>query len=1019
MSRHELTLTDLARVGFADFGEARGRLAELQTGFDTVGPQPAGPGLSGTASTTRDLLALLTQAADPDSALGSLVDLLRQAPVELASIRTRPGALQRLIRVLGASTGLAEFFLRHPEELTVLYPELTRLPTAAELTQDLLDCVHAVDGFAGLPENLAWSALRVRYRRRLAELAAFDLEQADPVAGVDGIAQSLADLASAALDAAVAVARHLVSGAASGRALCSQDEVRATRFAVIGMGKAGARELNYISDVDVIFVADAGEGIDSARAVEIATRLAMMIMRGLHETDIEPELWEVDANLRPEGKNGALVRSLDSHIAYYERWAKSWEFQALLKARPLAGDRDLGARYLAAVSPKVWNSAGRENFVESVQRMRERVTQNIPDDEVDVQLKLGPGGLRDIEFTVQLLQLVHGQSDDSVRQPGTLPALTALADAGYVGRAEAADFAVDYRMLRLMEHRIQLTRLRRTHLVPRDEASLRVLARATGLGSTADDLTRRWAEIKLRVRGLHERLFYRPLLSAVAALPAGGLNLTSAQAEARLAAIGFRNTKGALAHIAVLSSGVSRRASIQRHLLPVMLQWFSQGADPDYGLLAFRRLSDNLGSTYWFLRMLRDSSGAAERLTRVLSGSRFVGELLETIPESVAWLEDEDDLKPRPVAALQDEARAVLTRHSSPDAAASILRTARRREMLRLAFASILGQISIDDLAVALTNVTTTFIQGVLSAIRGDDMRGTAADGIEFAVIAMGRYGGSELGFGSDADVLYVFRAGSLEASAAHARADVIVRELKRLTEDSRLPLDLDIGLRPEGSNGPIVRSLDSYQAYYRRWSLTWEAQALLRGHGAAGDDQLLRDFEHVADPVRYPASISEREVREVKRIKARVEKERLPQGADPNRHLKLGRGSLSDVEWFVQLLQLEHAHDIPALRTTSTLDALTEAVRAGLVSAPDAETLRAAWLFASRVRSAIMLWTNHTSNVLPTDRAQLDAIARVMEYPPGSANALEEDYLALTRRSRAVFERLFYGPAERTGFSG
>ena len=997
MVRNELTLTDLARVGFTDFGQARSSLSEVAA-------------LGGPASV--DLLPLLAQTANPDSALAAFHALLRQWPTEVGALLRVPTAPLRLLRVLGASTGLTEFFLRHPEELDVLHGRAQALPSARELTADLLASVKATDGFATVPDAEAWGALRVRYRRRLAEIAAFDLEQSDPVAGLDGIAGALAGLASAALDAGLAVARTLASGPVTGRGVFPATEVRATLLAIIGMGKAGASELNYVSDVDVIFVAEGDAELDTARAVEIATRLAILVMRGLHETDIEPELWEVDANLRPEGKNGALVRSLESHVKYYDRWAKSWEFQALLKARALAGDRELGDRYLAAVAPLVWSSASRENFVESVQRMRERVTQNIPDDEVDVQLKLGPGGLRDIEFTVQLLQLVHGQSDPSVRQPGTLPALTALADAGYVGRAEAADFALDYRMLRLMEHRLQLERLRRTHLVPRDQDSLRVLARATGLATTAEGLTIRWTDIKLRVRGLHERLFYRPLLSAVAALPAEGLNLTSAQAEARLAAIGFRNTTGALAHIAVLSAGVSRRATIQRHLLPVMLQWFSQGADPDYGLLAFRRLSDNLGSTYWFLRMLRDSSGAAERLTRVLSGSRFVGELLETIPESVAWLEDEDDLRPRPLVALQAEARAVLARHESADAAASILRTARRREMLRLAFASILGEITIDELAVGLTDVTSTFIQGVVSAIRGDDLRGTSPDGIEFAVIAMGRFGGAELGFGSDADVMYVFRPGRLEGAAAHDRATFIVRELKRLTDDNRLPLDLDIGLRPEGSNGPVVRSLDSYAAYYARWSLTWEAQALLRGRGVAGDTALLADFEHLADAVRYPAVIAQQEVREVKRIKARVENERLPQGADPNRHLKLGRGSLSDVEWFVQLMQLQYAAAVPSLRTTSTLMALTESVTAGLVSEADAATLRAAWIFASRARSAITLWTNRTSNVLPTDRDALEGIARVMEYPPGSGNALEEDYLAVTRRSRAVFERLFYGPA-------
>ena len=340
--------------------------------------------------------------------------------------------------------------------------------------------------------------------------------------------------------------------------------------------------------------------------------------------------------------------------------------------------------------------------------------------------------------------------------------------------------------------------------------------------------------------------------------------------------------------------------------------------------------------------------------------------------------------------------------------------------MLRLAFSSVLGQLTIEQLAAGLTDVNATFIQSVVAAIRGTALGGAdaseAPDGIEFAVIGMGRFGGAELGFGSDADVMYVFRAGRVQGEAAHERARFIVRELNRLTEDNRLPLDLDIGLRPEGKNGPVARSLDSYEAYYRRWSLTWEAQALLRGRGVAGDPALLRDFHTVADSVRYPAAIAEQAVREVKRIKARVENERLPQAADPKRHLKLGRGSLSDVEWFVQLLQLEHAAAVPGLRTTSTLHALEAAVDAGLVAETDAATLRAAWEFASRARSAITLWTNRTSDVLPADRVQLEGIARVLEYPPNSANALEEDYLAVTRRARAVFERLFYGPVERAG---
>jgi glutamate-ammonia-ligase adenylyltransferase len=996
MTRDQLSLTTLARSGFVGLSSVRAQLDELA---DLSG-QPI-----------ESLLSAFASAADPDSALACLLTLLRRAPDSVTRLLAREQDAQRLLRVIGASEGLAEFFLRQPEELAALAKPVEVVPTADELREDLLDSVGARDGFAEVTEEAGWTALRIRYRRRLAQLASFDLEQADPVDGLDAVAAALADLSAAALEASLAVARRQTSGSGPGR--YPEEEVRATKFAVIGMGKAGARELNYVSDVDVIFVAEGDEeaGVSNGRAVDIATRLAVLMMRGIDAPAIEPGLWEVDPNLRPEGKDGALVRTLESHLAYYDRWAKGWEFQALLKARPLAGDLGLGRRYVDALSPKVWHSASRENFVESVQRMRERVTDHIPDDEVEYQLKLGPGGLRDVEFTVQLLQLVHGQTDDRVHQRATLPALAALASQGYVGREESAEFSRDYRTLRLLEHRLQLRHLRRTHLMPRDEGDIRVLARASGLATGATQLLEAWTAIKHRVRGLHERLFYRPLLSAVAATPSEDYNLTSAQAEARLAAIGFRDPKGALAHIAALTGGVSRRATIQRHLLPVMLQWFADGADPDYGLLTFRRLSEDLGSTHWYLRMLRDSTGAAERLTRVLSGSRFAGELLGRIPESVAWLESEDELRPRSAELLREETRAILGRHQAPETAAAALLTARRREVLRLAFSGILGIATIEELAEGLSAVTENVIAGVLEAVRSarEDR-----DRIEFAVIGMGRFGGRELGFGSDADVMYVFRDLAGDPDAAHKAALAIVSDLNRLTEDNRLPLDLDIGLRPEGKNGQPVRSLESYRAYYRRWSLTWEAQALLRARGVAGDAGLLADFEQVADEVRYPRTISEQAVREVRRIKARVENERLPQGADPTRHLKLGRGSLSDVEWFVQLIQLQHAAAEPSLRTTSTLDALAEAAAHGFVSEEDAAKLRDAWVFASRARSAMTLWTNKTADVLPSDRVQLDGVARLLEYPPGSASQLEQDYLAVTRRARAVFERSFYGTRGR-----
>ncbi|WP_403024746.1 bifunctional [glutamine synthetase] adenylyltransferase/[glutamine synthetase]-adenylyl-L-tyrosine phosphorylase [Salinibacterium sp. GXW1014] len=972
MARDQTSLTELARLGFARLGQARESL-------DALGRDRA------TA-----LFGAFSLAADPDEALRLLLELRDRAPAETDALLAEEGAARRLIRLLGASPALGEFFRRHPAELATLSHPLISPWSAEQYRADLQEAVAELNGEAG------WNALRVRYRRHLAALAAYDLELPNPLVGVSEVTAALADLASAALDASLTVARRDVPYPA--------DDVAGTRLAVIGMGKAGARELNYVSDVDVIFVVEGSESITTGLAIDIGTRLAIATMKGISDLATEPSLWEVDANLRPEGKDGALVRTLESHVAYYERWAQNWEFQALLKSRHIAGDRDLGERYEEAIRPFVWRSSSRDGFVQGVQRMRERVTEHIPAEEVDIQLKLGPGGIRDIEFTVQLLQLVHGSADELVRQRASLDALDALAEQGYIGRAEAAEFAHDYQFLRVLEHRLQLSRLTRTHLMPRDRDALRVLARASGLAATAEGITEQWAARKSTVRTLHEKLFYRPLLSAVAALPEEELALTSGQAEARLAAIGFIDTRGALAHIAAMTAGVSRRAQIQKNLLPVMLQWFAEGTDPDYGLLAFRRLSDELGESYWYLRMLRDSSGAAKRLTAALSGSRFVGGLLERMPESAAWLESDDDLRPRPATLLDEESTAILRRHSEPKTAVAALRAIRRREVLRVALGAILGVVGIEELGTALSDINTALLRGVLAAVRRAD------DGLEFAIIAMGRYGGAELGFGSDADVMYVYRPTTAEPHHAQRTAERIVSDIVAMTEDLRLPFDLDANLRPEGRNGPIARSLDSYRAYYERWSLTWEAQALLRARGVAGDAQLLADFEELADSVRYPEAIAETDVREVKRIKARVESERLPQAADPSRHLKLGRGSLSDVEWFVQLIQLQHAHEHPELRTSSTLRALSAAAELGFVPEREAETLREAWILASRIRSAITLWSGKTSDVIPTDREQLEGIARLLGYPAGSATLLEEHYMRSTRHARTVFERRFYG---------
>ena len=984
-----LSRTQLAKAGFTDLSEALQQLeqvCELTGGQDEL------------------ILSSIQYCADPDRALAWLLRL-SQATSALKLIKkilSHEQAAIRLLSVLGGSKGLAEFIERHPHTLAFFQDEPGLPGDQEKMRTSLLSSVKAVNGFASISGDPARDALRIHYRELLLKIAIWDLGHEDPLQQIEWVTGSLSDIAGGALEAGLAIARTEVAES------FSAEEVDMVELAIIGMGKCGARELNYLSDVDVIYVGASRdeEKLSTDKALTIATRLAQHTARAIFEVSKEPGLWEVDANLRPEGKDGALVRTLESHLAYYDRWAKDWEFQALLKARPLAGSVTLGQQYVDAVAPKIWSSASRSNFVEQVQRMRERVTENIPGDDVEFQIKLGPGGLRDIEFTVQLLQLVHGLVDETVHTKGTLESLTRLSDAGYVGRDEAQSFADNYRFLRLLEHRMQLRDLTRTHLMPRDEAGQRVLARATGLWHTAEEVVTQWQQTKLDVRELHERLFYRPLLAAVAKLPEETHQLTSDQAEARLAAIGFRDPQGSLKHIAALTNGVSRRAAIQRALLPVMLQWLSEGANPDHGLLTFRLLSEQLGESPWFLKMLRDSAGAAQRLTQVLSGSRYVSDLMELIPESAAWFDGDEDLTPTPADVLDAEVLAILARHHGDDEAArKAVRSMRRREILRLAIGGILNVLSIEKISQGLSDITTASLSGYLGiALR------EAEHNPEFVVFAMGRYGGQELGFDSDADVIYVYRpTPECEGEQAQKRAERIILRIKELVEDPRLPFDIDTDLRPEGKNGAIARSLESYAAYYARWSLMWEAQALLRARPVLGSTELQQDMMALIDTVRYPENISVDDVREIRRIKARVEAERLPQGADPARHVKLGRGSLSDVEWTVQLLQLQYASSHLSLQTTSSLQALEAAANAGLLEKSDAEKLRDAWIFASRVRSGITIWADKATDVLPLDTRDLEGIARLLNYPPGSATRLEEDYLSITRRSRQVVERVFF----------
>ena len=1001
----------LSGLGFSESAQAAEIIVEPRLGlWSAAANAPAGGGAA-------EVLAALTRAGDPDLALRSLhrLALACEQPDELQTALATDAALRRrLCAVLGASSALGDHLVAHSGDWQLLTTEgLSTAPESADqMTGHFLGVVGASPDdpptgtggkAASTPRRKAVAALRLAYRRGLLMLATRDLAESADLEQVTG---ELSDLAAATLTAALAIAASDLPEDAPG-----------CRLAIIAMGKCGGRELNYVSDVDVIFVAEPADEPDRDLdgALRTATRLASDLIAICAQV-----AWPVDPALRPEGKAGPLVRTLDSHVTYYQKWARTWEFQALLKMRPVAGDPELGAAYTEQLRPMVWSAAGREHFVEDVQKMRRRVEANIPAQLADRELKLGPGGLRDVEFSVQLLQLVHGRADEKLRLGGTLPALAELTAGGYVGREDGEILAASYRLLRTVEHRLQLLRLRRTHLLPDDRRQLRWLARSLGYrpdqrGEPADVLA---AELSLHtrhVRRLHEKLFYRPLLNAVSRVPGDQLRLGPEAARGWLAALGFAAPEAALGHLSALTSGVSRTAAMQRLLLPVVLQSFTSSADPDAGLLAYRAVSEQLGRTPWYLRLLRDEGKVLERLGQLLGTSKYVADLLGGAPEALKLLGSDAEMMPNELADLTTAWTAVAQRSFDPVEAVTAVRALRRHELLRLAMGDLLGLANHRQVLAGLSDAATATIRAALAAaIRAvagpeDDLP------TRFVVIGMGRLGGAEMSYSSDADVLFVHdpKAGADEHVCARAAADV-AEKLRTLlaAPGSDPPLIIDTGLRPEGRNGPVARSLASYRAYYERWAELWERQALLRAAPVAGDQELGREFVSLIDPLRYPLDgLAQADVVEIRRVKARVDSERLPRGADPATHTKLGRGGLADVEWAVQLLQLRHAGEHESLRTTSTVEALRTMVPLGLLGSQEALALEAGWMMASRSRNAIMLVRGRPHDQLPRLGKELLGVTRALGYPPDrDAGAFLEDYLRVTRRTRSVVERVFYG---------
>lgn len=905
------------------------------------------------------LLASIGSVADPDS---GLIRLRRLGDDVVAQTLSEPDRAPPLLRCLGFSDYLTELLVRTPGLASEL---LGGPPVGARDVRAFRDA-----GFV--------------------RIAAADLSSEPTRGSFVETTRALSDLADRCVS----------------RVLASEDPD--VRLAVMAMGKYGAQELNYASDIDVLFVSADESGTEQADRV---ARRVIDVMNG------PPTLFRVDTDLRPEGRDGPLVRTADAYRTYWERWAKVWEFQSLIKCRPAVGDVDLGEEFLRSAEPHVWPERLRPEAIEQIRALKSRAESEIARHGLgDRQVKLGRGGIRDAEFAVQILQLVHGRHHPSLRVRATLEGLDVLGAEGFVAPEDAAELIDAYVFLRHVEHRLQLEGGRQTHTLPGSAAKREHLAR--GLGFTdqpsrtaLEAFEEAWSQTTSVVRTIHERLFYRPLMEAFAAVPSMRTSMTDEEADERFAALGFDRPPRVRQAIAAMTTGGTRRAKVMRAILPGVLSWMAETPEPDAGLMRMADIAGELDALPHLLAMMRDEPPVVELLCRVLGTGQFLASLLDRDPSLITVLGPEG-----PPADLRAHALSIVRRAPSDVEAVIGLRRFKNAEFVRLAARDLAAGENPDvffDLAATLSEVGDACLDAALELARADvaAQHGGEPDGA-FSVIGMGRFGGRELSYASDLDVMFLYEHDAPTPRGIDARlfySDVAERMMKLLSQTPPI-FKVDAEVRPEGRSGPIVRSLQSYLVYYDRWASLWEFQALTRARHCAGDHALAQRLLQSVSPRVWRPQLSDEEVTEMRKMKARIERERVKAREDPRFQVKLGVGGLADVEFTVQLLQMRNGFRRPEIRTPNTFKATDRLELVGLLETQDATWMRDAYLLLNRVRNHMFLLRGLATDSLPTADTDVEKLARSLGYGRLSRSRFIEHYRRTTRRARQVCDRLFYG---------
>jgi glutamate-ammonia-ligase adenylyltransferase len=999
------------------------------------------------------LLEPLSRCADPDMALSNLArwaSLLTSAPVTFAALEEDPHLLDDLLCLFASSQYLSEILIREPTAYTLLLE-----PTETWRNEDLSSRLAALVAPFTRPESRL-EALRRFRRRQFLRIGWRDLTGRTEFTE---IVAKISELADALIEQALLTVRASLADR-------YPDIDSQVQFAVVALGKLGGQELNYSSDVDLLFLFDSPNPDDPA-VLRYSTRLAEALFAALNSTTAEGRLFQVDMRLRPEGRSGALVRSLASYREYYDRWMETWERQALIKARAVAGNAALGRRFMALAEERAYPSIHAATLFEDVRDMRSAIERRVEArDQGDTNVKEGRGTIREIEFTVQLLQLLFGAKRPELRTGNTLEALAALERAGLLTADEKARFTEHYIFFRTVEHRLQIMNDLPVRLLPSQVEEQNRLARRMGCTPAEavgfmDGYRARANEVADLSRAILDRLTtdgiaaadpLRLMILDLAAPPGSGSDEriahtqqrgTDPQAEyprsgwmarlvERLAADGFRQPGVAAERLKSLATGAPRfslpisTTRLFADMAGPLLATAAAAPDPDGALAAVAEVAERLGTHRTLYQTLRSQPDMLQVLCSVVGFSPVVREMVLRSPELLDVLYDEPFREaPRTMAEMHDEMASRLSRAFSPADRLSALRRFQKRELLRTVGRDLLlpvdrprasrprprsGWVDVEATVRELADLAEICVNGVLTAIRmGEqaDQNITPAPFPEgFAVLALGRFGGRELHYLSDLDLLYVYEppAGSgLTHRHYEALAAALTRGLQEWQREGRL-YEVDLRLRPEGKSGYMAVHLDAARRYYLEGrAQTWERQALTKARPIAGDLDLAGRFLEAVEPFVYGQRLPSKAEAELRAMKRRIETERVTL-EERDWHLKLGPGGLSDIEFIVQHLQLAHGADHPDLRVPGTFGALRAATRLGLLPEEAWNDLLAGLAFLTQVRQRLRLRSSGTpTDLLPRDLTEQEILARSLGLVDGTV--LLERYRAISVGVRESFQ--------------